>query len=290
MELDILRFILAFAGTVLGIVWCVLYTKRYRYEGYVEALDEKEYFLKDYYGIGYAVIDFLKIDFTKINYRDKERKIAEIKGKKFARFYLAANYAAMFTYIVTFSMISMLFAAASGKKAIGILGIILAVLLGVYVETDYMNKVSKRHEEILLEFPHALSQMALLVNAGMPLRDAIAATVENKESILYDELRIVLDDMSNGKSDIQAMMELNERCDIAQVKKLTNLIIQNIQKGSSEFGTSLVDLSGEIWKERISQVKEMGEKASAKMMLPIMIIFIGILMMVMVPFLSGLSI
>lgn len=289
MELDIFRFFLALTGTVLGVGWCVLYSKRYQYDEYVEALDEKEYFMKDYYGIGFAILDLIKLDFTKTRFRDKEKKIAEIRGKKFARFYLTANYAAMFTYIITFSMISILLAAASGKKELALLGVILAVLLGLYVESDYMNKVNKRHEEILLEFPHALSQLALLVNAGMPLREAIAATIENKESTLYDELRITLNDMYNGKSDIQAMMELNDRCDIAEIKKLTNLIIQNIQKGSSEFGTSLVELSTEIWKERINQVKEVGEKASTKMMLPIMIIFIGILMMVMVPFLSGLS-
>ena len=151
------------------------------------------------------------------------------------------------------------------------------------MEYDKNDKLQKRHEQILREFPHVLSQMALLVNAGMPLREALQMAAQKETGVLSREMKILSDDMANGIPEYEALGSFAERCGVDSVRKLSSLITQNVRKGSSELAAALMELSNEVWRGRVSSVKEEGEKASAKLMVPILIIFIGILIMVAVP-------
>ena len=73
------------------------------------------------------------------------------------------------------------------------------------------------------------------------------------------------------------------------MRKFSSIMIQNMKKGSSELAYALMDLSSEVWRMRVNSVREEGEKASAKLLIPIFMIFGGILMMVAVPMLRGLN-
>ena len=43
------------------------------------------------------------------------------------------------------------------------------------------------------------------------------------------------------------------------------------------------DLSDEMWEVKKNEVKQKGEKANSQLLLPMMMIFIGILLIIMVP-------
>ena len=131
--------------------------------------------------------------------------------------------------------------------------------------------------------------MALLVNAGMPLREALSVCTQKEAGVLGDEMKALSDDMANGIPDYEALNSFADRCGVDSVRKFSNLIIQNIRKGSSELAVALLDLSNEVWRNRVNAVKVEGEKASTKLMLPILIIFAGILIMVAVPMLRGID-
>lgn len=60
-------------------------------------------------------------------------------------------------------------------------------------------------------------------------------------------------------------------------------MIQNLQKGNAEIAFFLRDMSNEMWEEKKHLVKRKGEAANSKLLLPIAMIFIGILIMIMVP-------
>ena len=92
MELNITYMILAIIGTLLALFWLYLYFKgRNKYNAYIDVLDSKEYYLKDLYFIGYELINFFKVEFRDKYSRSREKKMTEVKGKKFAQFYIIAN-------------------------------------------------------------------------------------------------------------------------------------------------------------------------------------------------------
>ena len=114
--------------------------------------------------------------------------------------------------------------------------------------------------------------MVLLINAGMPLRDTLKKVSEGKEDIcLYKEIHILLNDINNSMSELEAIKAFSDRCNILEIKKFSTTVLQNLEKGSEGLGGILAEMSNTIWMERSNKVRQMGEAASSKLMIPIMI-------------------
>lgn len=284
------NLVLCIAGTVLTVGWIFLYFgSGTKYQTYIDSLDANDYFMKSMYGVGYKVIDLLQVNMDTPYFRKKMGKLGEMYGKKSARLLVLSDLAAQITYLVTLLPFGFFLAVVMDEVFILLLVLLFAVFLAVYIEYDKSSKVEKRREEILRDFPHLLSQLALLINAGMPLREAVETASKKEKGILYAQLRILTDDMRNGIPEYEAFREFADQCGVDEVRKLSGLIVQNMRKGSSELAASLLELSGEVWRGRTSQVREQGEKASAKLLVPILIIFGGILLMVAAPMLKNIS-
>ena len=66
------------------------------------------------------------------------------------------------------------------------------------------------------------------------------------------------------------------------------MVIQGLEKGAAELTIFLKDMADELWMEKRNLVKQKGEKANSKLLIPTVIIFIGILFMIMAPIALGL--
>ena len=284
------NLILCIAGTVWAIGWLVLYFScGTKYQTYIDSINGNDYFMKNMYGVGYRMIDLFRIDIDTPYFRKKMGKLGEMYGKKSARLLVLSDLAAQITYLITLLPFGFFLAVMTEEPLILMIVAVFAAFLAAYIEYDKGSKVEKRREEILKDFPHLLSQLALLINAGMPLREALETASKKEEGIIYEQLRILSDDMRNGIPEYEALSEFADRCGVDEVRKLSGLIIQNVRKGSSELASALLELSGEVWRNRTSQVREQGEKASSKLLIPILIIFGGILMMVVAPIFKGMN-
>lgn len=278
------NIILSIIGTILVVFWLFLYFKAgKKYDALIAQVDENEYFAKEFFSIGFYLLEMIHLDLNSVTLKKKISKLSQMYGSIMAKQLVIIDLAAELTYAVTILPLGFLFAVIAGEPAFVLIAILLAVILIVYLEYDKNSKLEKRHAVILREFPHVVSQMALLVNAGMPVREAIEAVAEKGQGTLYQELRVLVSDMQNGVPDYEAFSSFSERCGVDSVRKFSSLIIQNIRKAGSELAAILMELSGEVWRQRVSLVKQEGEKASAKLLIPILIIFGGILVMVVVP-------
>lgn len=278
------NIVMCVAGTVFAFVWFLFYFgsgKKYREN--IDALDGNDYFMKEMYGVGYRVIDMLHVDFNSSHFQKKMKKLSELYGKKAVKFLVTADLAAQISYLTALLPLGLLLAVIMDEAGIVLIVLLLAVFLAFYIEYDKNAKVERKRADILKDFPHALSQMALLINAGMPLRETIETVAKAEGGILYTELRTLTDDLKNGIPDYEALHSFADRCGVDEVRKLSGLIIQNVRKGSAELAGALMELSDEVWRNRTSQVRELGEKASSKLLVPILIIFGGIMIMVVVP-------
>lgn len=277
-------------GTLLGIVAIFfLLSDKKKFDPIIEGIDDSEYFIKPIFVVGFGVMQKFKIDIGSDTIQKKVRKLSELFGAKEARRVALYDLAAEISYIVVFSPLVLLVAGIGNDPAILLIGAALIIFLIVYMEFDKQNKVSKRHDTIEREFPHMASQMALLVNAGMPLREALMASAQKGTGILASEMQVLVDDLDNGIPDYVALDSFASRCGTESVRKFSSLVTQNIRKGSSELAVALMGLSTEIWRNRVSMVRVEGEKASTKLLIPILIIFAGILLMVVAPLFMGMS-
>jgi tight adherence protein C len=151
------------------------------------------------------------------------------------------------------------------------------------------DKLDARRQEILMDLPQALSKLTLLINSGMVVRDAWKRTAITGTRQLYIEMQQTSLEIENGVMEIEAYRNFAERCGVKEVKKFSTLIIQNLKKGNEELAMFLNDLSDEMWEMKKNEVKQKGEKANSKLLLPVFLIFIGILILVLVPMMNGMG-
>ena len=168
------------------------------------------------------------------------------------------------------------------------IGLILAWLIMWYVDELLNDQLEERHDQLLADFPQMLSKMTLLVNSGMVVRDAWNKIAENGDRALYKEMRLTVMEMKNGVTEAEAYMHFADRCSMKEIKRFSATMVQSLQKGNSEIAVFLKNMSDEMWEEKKHMVKRKGEAANSKLIVPTALIFIGILVMIMVPAMSGL--
>ena len=285
------NIVLTIAGTIISLIWLVIWiTDKKRYQQIIDEVDGNEYFMKELFFVGFRIISFLDINISSPSLQKKTRKLSELAGMKDAKKLVLTDLAAQISYALTFAPVGILLTVIVDDPLCLFLTFVVIACLVVYVEYDKNDKLEKRHAQILREFPHVLSQMALLVNAGMPLREALVTTSGKDTGVLSREMKTLSDDMANGIPEYEAFSSFADRCGVDSVRKFSSLITQNVKKGSSELAAALMELSNEVWRSRVSSVKEEGEKASTKLLVPILIIFIGIMFMVIVPMFHDISV
>ena len=167
--------------------------------------------------------------------------------------------------------------AASAEALL--LGLLLGGLAIAYLDLSLQDKLTARRQELVLDLPQVLSKLTLLVNSGMVLRDAWKRVSVTGDRALYQEMRNTSMEIENGVMETDAYRNFAERCNV----KFASLIIQNLKKGNEELAYFLKDLSDEMWEVKKNEVKQKGEKANSRLLLPMMLIFIGILIMILVP-------
>jgi tight adherence protein C len=243
---------------------------------------------------GYKLMQLLKWDSSNQTVKKLYQKCCQFKEKKEAIHYTYYLLGALFGYAILgmgafFVILGITLTMGLGTRAVIVAGVVLiALLLMGYIPYDNVNAVvTKRKESIENEFPKAVSKMALLTVAGMEVNQAWKLTCESGKGTLYDEMRRVIRDLDNNVSPVEAYSKFITRCDNKYTTKLATSIIQNISKGNSEIAALFKSLNDESWMEHKHNARRMGEKIQSKLLIPTILMFIGILILVMVPVMSG---
>lgn len=276
-------FILVLA-TALVAVWVVLIRK---YDGVyaamVQSIDSNQYKYPELFTIGFALMKFLRIDSKSKRARKRIKEIAEVQGKRYAEYYFYVINAAKWTYGFTILVFFVLLGALGNAPIAVLLGVVLSGLIMWYVEELLNDKLEEKREELLADMPQMLSKLTLLVNSGMVVREAWKKVADGGERELYKEMQITVQEMQNGIAELEAYRNFADRCAIKQIRRFASTMIQNMQKGNAEISYFLKELSDEMWEEKKHLVKRKGEAANSKLLIPTAMIFIGILIMIMVP-------
>ena len=285
---DIVILIMVGLGSVLVLFWTLLFLKyRNAFDEVLNAIDSELFLLPELFFIGFGVIDLLKINIKTERGRKKEKVIAEIYGAKYAEFYHYCIVGGQITYALTIAPLGFFIGAMMQDAVFAMLVIAAGIALVVYLDMDINMKVEQKRDEILSDFPEVLSKLTLLVNAGMVVREAWTKVAYTNDRPLYKEMQITGEEMGNGVSELDAFYNFSQRCAIKEIKKFSSVLTQNIQKGSAELAMNLRYMSEESWEEKKHRAKRKGEVAGTKLMIPVMIMFVGVLLIIVVPIMAN---
>lgn len=276
---------------VIMIVAVVLYiimnkSVKHRYSEELSVLDKKDYRHKDLLPFGMWLYDEINIPASGTYYVFLYQRVVMVYGTRYASFFLKIHWAEKFLYFFLGIIISSFIGAVSEYGAIFIVVIpVFGTLLFFLADKNLDDSAKKRKLQFMLDFPAFISKLALLINAGMHLRQALIKiyndSVKNKP--LYKELGIVLEDLESGISESQAWQEFSERCKVKEITSFANMIVQNSKIGGNQMVNELKRMSHEAWEMRKHAAKQMGETASVKLIFPMMLIFIAILAIAVSP-------
>lgn len=290
MFLSLSSLIIMSVGTVIGIVFIILVLAGKKYDAYIEPLTDNEYPLNQLYGVGFLILDITKHNFASKAERKRRQQIALIYGEKHAEYYLRVNAAERIT--LAFALMVVGFALYGITVDLLILGVfaMFAFVAYYYVSTLPEERLKKKTEQIINDFADVVSKLALLVNAGMIMKEAWTKVAYTGDSELYQEMQRVVVSMENGVSEIDAYTDFGTRCSAPEIKKFTSTIIQGLVKGNRELVEMIKQQSREIWDGKRHRVKQQGEKAASKLLIPICIMFVGILIMIIIPIFANLGV
>lgn len=219
----------------------------------------------------------------------------ETGGKKnsavYAYFLLASliAYVYMGVVLALFLGVIMLAAGSGTERVVMIMAVGFAgsALYG-YIPYDSLRaKAAKRQEEIEQSFPNVISKLTLLAMAGMNIVHAVEETAASGNSLMYRELRIALKEMAQGATVQGAFLRMQNRCDNKYLDKMVIMVTKSYVAGNTNLADDLKSINDECWLDRKHNARRMGEKIQNKLFIPTMLMFIGILVVIVVPAMSG---
>lgn len=278
------RIMLLVIATILVVLWIVLAVKNTSvYEPVTSSIDPEKYRYPELFCVGFSIMSFLKINTKSKKARKRIKEIAEIQGKKYAEYHFYVISGAKWTYGFTILTFFAVLGALGNSVLAMLFGIVLAGMMMWYLEELMNDQLNERRDELLADMPQMLSKLTLLVNSGMIVREAWSKVAYGGNRELYKEMQAAVQEMHNGVSDLEAYRNFADRCAIKEIRRFSSTMIQNMQKGNAEISYFLKEMADEMWEEKKHLVKRRGEAANSKLLLPIGMIFVGILVMIMVP-------
>lgn len=279
------RLIILTVASLLTFFWVVSSESGYKkYADYLEPLKgDKRHPLYMTYGVGFFLLD--KIHYSYESAVDRKRIIQAqiVFGEKYGEYYYRINVAEKFSLSFLALLAGLLLGGVSGEAIMAVAGVFAAVITFWYVDTRITDVIEEREEKIEIQFADMVAKLTLLINAGMIMREAWADVAYASEGLIYEEMRSSILLMQNGISEADAYIAFGARCSSKRVKKFISMLVQNLTKGNKELVVFLKQATKESWEERKHYVKRKGEAAATKLLLPIGIMFVGILIMILVP-------
>lgn len=289
MEITVVDIVMIALSVITLLFWMFLYFKGKKNAALFEPLDEKDFPLKEIYFVGYAAMELINYQYKSKADRKLRKNLDVLYGSRYADYYMRVVYAQKVTMAATLLVLSFALYGLADDILGFFCGLFFAGIAYYYFGTVAENKIMKRSEEMLSDFSEVISKLALLTNAGMILREAWEEIAYTGNTSIYKEMQTTVDQMNNGVSEIDAIFNFGTRCIIPEIKKFASTMIQGIVKGNSELTMMLMEQSKEVWAAKKQNVRRQGEKASSKLLIPICIMFAGILVMVLVPIFSNLG-
>ena len=242
----------------------------------------------------YRFMQLQNWDASNDNVKKLNAKCRQFKEKKEAMNYTYYLLASLFGNLllgvcVGFAALGIALAMNLGTRSIvvGIVGFGIFAIIG-YLPYDNINVVVRqREEEIENQFPQVVSKLTLLTVAGMEVTQAWQLTSNSGTGVLYEEMKRVLIDLEHNVSVQDAYSKFITRCNNSYATKLATAIIQNFTKGNSEIVSLFKTLNSESWMEHKHNARRKGEQIQSKLLVPTLLMFLGIIVLIIVPIISG---
>jgi hypothetical protein len=182
---------------------------------------------------------------------------------------------------------------------IWILVIFVAVAVFVMTDKDLHSDMEKRVQAIRRDYPDIVQKFVLYMGAGMTIRGAfnrIAMDYEEGETDsrlshpAYEEMLYTCRELQAGVSESAAYEHFGRRTGAQEYVRLCTLLQQNLKKGNAAMLDRLKEEADRASAERLHNGRKLGEEASTKLLVPMVLMLLVIMIIIIIPAFSSTSI
>jgi len=287
-----MEILFLFIGTILSILFIIMLFKGSKYDYMLESLDGDAFPLQSIYSVGFGWQD-TKLFRLRGKIGDQLRSdTILIYSRQYSEYYARVVWAQVISFVHMFLAIGFVLAGVCSGDMSGFfatVGVALSAISGYYFYTYTSGKVKTMQNECDREFPNAISKLALIVNSGVILRDAWKIVAEGKEGTFYSMMYDSCVEMENGKSEVEAISEFGTKTNSDDIKKFTSSIVQSIERGGADLPVFLTNQSSELWAHKRQVMLQKGEQAAGALLMPIALMFLGVILIVISAAMQGFS-
>lgn len=232
--------------------------------------DNKKTFIQKFSLYGYKTFKLLKIKLKEERYNRYKNKtiIAGMSDDLTVEAFYGTKILAV---IIALTYFLLIFIAKPTFMSLAIL-FIGPLLAFSYPDALINSRIKKRQWEIQVELPAILNTLVIVTDAGLNLFEAIRRVCEIRNGTLVYELKKVLDEINMGILQKDALIHLSERCQINEITVFVFTITQSIEKGAEGVTLALKEQAREVWEKRKNKARELGEKASLRLFMPMLLL------------------
>ncbi len=204
-----------------------------------------------------------KIERTWGRYLCQARLAIEIDAAGYYRFVLGHG-----VLCTLCALCALLFLSGVVKAAVLFMCLYLAVFPMVWLK----EKAGLRTMAIKREMPSIIMVVAITMEAGAGLNQAIREITRVKSGEFVKELTYYLEALEMGHSRKEALSRMSEQLMLIEVTQLTAMLEESLEKGADGLSEALKGLSETLWDQRVERAKVLASKASAKLFLPLLLL------------------
>ena len=180
------------------------------------------------------------------------------------------------------------------NTAVPAAGILLlsALLLRLRKKQKQKDQEKEREKQMLLDYPEIISQVTMLLQTGMTVRNVWKRVTEDyleqkkksgRERAAYEEMVTAWKEMQGGMPEQESYERFARRCRLAPYMKFGAVLAQNLRKGAKGTADILSVEAIQAMEDRKSRAKQFGEEAGTKLLGPMFLMLVVVLLMVVVP-------
>lgn len=165
------------------------------------------------------------------------------------------------------------FGVGAGLAGVGgpMVWVVLGGAVGFFLPDVWVaRRAESRQEEIRRTLPEALDLLAIAVQAGMGLEQAIALVAERQRGALGVELGVMIQEVQLGSSRRDALAHLRERTEVAELSTFALALAQADALGSP-IGNVLRVQAVEMRALRRQRARERSAKVPVKLLFPLLL-------------------
>lgn len=284
-----MRLVILLIGTALAILFIVQLNRGKESAYLFENLDKNKFPFSTIYPAGYAWAKSGFLSFKGDFATELKVQASMLYEPQYAQYYASVVWYQLISLVhfilsFTFLLAGFIYSACG---LIIVVGLILTALSTYFFATQMKTNLTERTTRCELLLPEVVSTMAILVNSGMVLKDAWTLVAENGDGDFYDLMKIASENMKNGYSDADAIFLFGKTSNSGEIKKFVSALLQSMEKGGSELSLFLANQSSELWKIKRQNMLQAGEKAATKLLIPIVLIFVGVIIIVITAAFAG---